>query len=203
MDHSSRCPICLESPYLEPCVTTCGHTFCKECITAAILFSGDTSCPYCRQSVSLFEVKMTENGEPVLKQPSAILGGIYKQGGMVGLASYHFESPESCFISYESEACMMWPSLENGDRPPPKKFFVNPVINEAEKTFTGDIIWSPTRWNGDAMWCYEMKFSDDYSQIVGGHVMAYNSIENGELNETLYFGTHLAYERHQECDLNA
>ena len=71
---------------------------------------------------------------------SKIIGRVYVQGNTVGLASYHFNSINDCYISYSSPQCSMWPALDNGDRPPTRKPFVNISIDEVKRTFRGDII---------------------------------------------------------------
>ncbi len=35
------------------------------------------------------------------------------------------------------------------------------------RTFTGTIDWSPTSWQGDQRWVYQMYFSKDLEQIIG------------------------------------
>lgn len=46
-----ECAICLESPQdKQPCVTPCGHLFCRQCITTAI--QGKKVCPTCQKEVT-------------------------------------------------------------------------------------------------------------------------------------------------------
>ena len=44
--------------------------------------------------------------------------------------------------------------------------------NEETRTFRGTVDWSPTAWQGDQKWVYEMVFSADFDTIVGGGVEA-------------------------------
>ena len=45
------CAVCLD-PFVEPLETSCGHTFCKQCIHDLTT----NSCPQCRQIIDLDEV---------------------------------------------------------------------------------------------------------------------------------------------------
>ena len=117
------------------------------------------------------------------------------QGNTLGLASYHFESEENCYISYSSPQCQQWPDLENGERPPAKKQFVNISVDEEQRVFKGDIVWAPTSWHGDVLWRYKMRFSEDYGTIIGGKVEAFDAVENGNIRDTHVFGVNLIYKR--------
>ena len=46
----ATCPVCLDTPD-EPCVTTCNHWFCAECISMSI--SRNPRCPLCRTAISI------------------------------------------------------------------------------------------------------------------------------------------------------
>ena len=198
--HSLICPICFDS-LMSPCETPCGHFFCKSCIIA-VLLSENKTCPYCRTPINAYVLKIVESGEFLLKRANKIEGSVYIQGGTLGLASYHFDSvPDNCYISYESDRCKFWPSLANGERPPEKKYFINCELNEEARTFRGDIEWHPTDWQGDALWRYEMYFSEDYEFISGGQVVAYDAVENGNVKETHTFGINLHYKRYAENNL--
>ena len=60
------------------------------------------------------------------------------QHGEKGVASYHFDSPDNCYISYEN-APVGW-VLADGSHPPAQKPFVNPRYHEATRTFTGKFV---------------------------------------------------------------
>lgn len=49
-ENTLTCPICHKLFY-EPVTTTCGHTFCKECLSRAVDFT--QACPYCRATLRL------------------------------------------------------------------------------------------------------------------------------------------------------
>ena len=138
-----------------------------------------------------------ENHVSTLLQPKplTIFGSIYVQGGTNGLASYHFDSEDDCYISYASPECSHWPDLEDGTRPPVKKNFVNYSFDLAERIFTGEIYWTPVAWNGDKRWCYTMKFSEDFDTIESGQCITYNMVEDGDQNRIHRFGVQLVYKR--------
>jgi hypothetical protein len=46
----ATCPVCLDTPD-DPCVTTCNHWFCAECISMSI--SRNPRCPLCRTAISI------------------------------------------------------------------------------------------------------------------------------------------------------
>jgi hypothetical protein len=46
----AMCPVCLDTPD-DPCVTTCNHWFCAECISMSI--SRNPICPLCRTTISV------------------------------------------------------------------------------------------------------------------------------------------------------
>ena len=62
---------------------------------------------------------------------TSILGSTYiqKEGG-VGYASYHFEEGGEAYISYENPLCAVFPNLDDGSRPPARKYFTCPMYDE-------------------------------------------------------------------------
>ena len=121
--------------------------------------------------------------------PTTIFGSVYVQGGGLGVASYHFQDPDDCYISYEN-APSSW-KLDNGESPPAVKPFDSPLFDAASRTFTGVVDWSPTTFGGDARWEYTMVFSDDFGYVFGGEVRAFDA--SGEQTYTLLFGIDLHY----------
>lgn len=184
----SECPICYQE-FTEKCTTQCQHSFCKKCIIQ-VLLADNSSCPYCRDDISPYSLKL-ENGDPLLVQPTTIFGEVYIQGDTEGLASYHFNSPDDCYISYESPDCSDWPDLSDGSRPPMKKPFENAVYSEDTRTFSGIINWSPINWKEDAMWVYTMVFSEDFSCIPHGAVVCFN--DEKKVTKTWLFDQDLGY----------
>ncbi len=51
IDPELICNIC-ESPFNDPCCTSCDETFCRKCIMQWIQ-KGNSSCPHCRRSLSI------------------------------------------------------------------------------------------------------------------------------------------------------
>ena len=108
-----------------------------------------------------------------MQRLDTILGQTYIQGNQEGLASYHFNFPLTVendqggsYISYET-APPMW-KLQNGDKPPNKKYFDNPKYDADTRTFTGLIDWKENPFHGDYLWEYTMIFSADFTKIEGG-----------------------------------
>ena len=60
--------------------------------------------------------------------------------------------------------------MDNGDKPPDKKYFDDPVFINTDRTFKGNIDWRATPFNGSKYWVYVIEFSEDYKIIKGGCV---------------------------------
>ena len=56
-----------------------------------------------------------------------------------GVASYHFDSPEQCYISY-ANAPETW-LLDDGSKPPRQKDFELMSYEPSSRTFKGTINW--------------------------------------------------------------
>ena len=199
-----QCPVCLLK-FNHKCTTPCNHEFCKDCIIQSIQHSirnrNRTVCPFCRTDIKVYDIKI--NGVPLIeRQPKTIYGSIYVQGSEVGLASYHFESEEDCYISYSSQNCSMWPPLDDGSRPPAKKPFESMVFDLETRTFRADIVWAPNSWFKIKKWKYLMEFSEDFDVICGGIVLQYEEMQNTEPKDSWIYGDSLSYSRHyQELDI--
>ena len=173
-----ECPICLQQ--LEaPCITQCEHIFCSDCFVRA-LKQGEVhhrrQCPYCRSPVSLFSTIEVSSGSPLRRQEvDSIFGNTWLQHGQPGVASYHFESPLDCYISY-TNAPPEW-LLDDGSAPPARMPFVDPSYDAASRTFHGVIQWGSNPFNGSSRWEYQMVFSEDFSTICGGQMRAYNQVD--------------------------
>eukprot|EP00929_Paragymnodinium_shiwhaense_P015660 TRINITY_DN123754_c0_g1_i1.p1 TRINITY_DN123754_c0_g1~~TRINITY_DN123754_c0_g1_i1.p1 ORF type:complete len:468 (+),score=51.70 TRINITY_DN123754_c0_g1_i1:81-1484(+) len=108
--------------------------------------------------------------------PSSIYGNVYVQGAVYapyleGVASYHFDSPEDCYISY-NRAPEAW-VLADGSRPPAKKPFRKTSYDPQTRTFKGTIYWAPHSFAGSNRWEYTMRFNDDFTYIEMGEMQAY------------------------------
>mmetsp|Transcript_38782 Transcript_38782/g.128051 ORF Transcript_38782/g.128051 Transcript_38782/m.128051 type:complete len:477 (-) Transcript_38782:62-1492(-) len=192
---AEECPICMGA-LVDPCRTRCGHIFCSECLKQSFPAETATSagrCPLCRGAISLFSTVSIAT-ESALRPPalSTIFGTTFLQGGRPGVASYHFEAPDDCFISYES-APAAW-TLDDGSRPPPRKPFLGPSYDAASRTFTGSVDWSGGTINGgDARWEYRLVFSESMNVIEGGGSWCYG--EDGGLRAHRTFPDNLVYWR--------
>ena len=86
--------------------------------------------------------------------------------------------------------------LDNGDSLPAVKPFDSPLWDAASRTFTGVIDWSPTTFGGNARWEYKIVFSEDFREISGGEVRAFDAA--GELDHTSRYGQDLRYKLYVE-----
>ncbi|CAE7554092.1 unnamed protein product [Symbiodinium sp. CCMP2592] len=121
-----------------------------------------------------------------------IWGQVYVQaGGGLGFASYHFHQGE-CYISYERANDNTFPKLDDGSQPPAKKYFEEVAYDPDTRCFRGVIDWSPSSWQGDEKWVYNMVFSADLDSIVAGTVHAIPANKAKQTKE-LRFGVNLHY----------
>ena len=127
---------------------------------------------------------------------SPIWGAAYMQGGLLGLASYHFRGPDDCYISYEA-APPDW-LLDDGTRPPAVKRFESPSWDADTRTFVGAIDWSAAPFGGDARWEYTIVFSEDFATVAGGEVRAFDAAGARRRHRTRRFGRDLHYELYVE-----
>lgn len=124
-------------------------------------------CPLCRQPVSLYS--LVDATGTALSSPdiTSLYGGVFVQMGTLGLASYHFESEDNCYISYAS-APPNW-KLEDGTPVPEKKLWVDTSFDLATFTFRGRIDWDPA-FGGSSRWDYTIVFAENFSGVIGGRV---------------------------------
>jgi hypothetical protein len=125
----------------------------------------------------------------------SIYGHIYEQQSTIGLASYHFVSPENAYISYAA-APKSW-RLADGSPPPAQKHTVSPSYDRdvASRTFHGTIFWGTNHLAGNsAYWMYEMRFSSDLRTIDSGVVRSF-ALDGTEDRDPIRFGIDLVYEQ--------
>ncbi|KAL3913859.1 MAG: hypothetical protein SGPRY_007829 [Prymnesium sp.] len=187
------CPICL-CPLSDAVRTKCNHLYCLSCFTHATKERTSryraAQCSVCRRQVSLYSTFHVESGEPILKpKMQSIFGSVYVQGGMPGVAAYHFDSPDDCYISY-SHAPASW-QLADGTPPPAKKPFLSPTYDASSRTFRGTVDWSDNLFRGDYRWEYEMVFAESLMIICDGWNKAYDA--QGNLLNTSRFPHELRY----------
>lgn len=125
------------------------------------------TCPLCRAHTSVFNLR--DAGGSLLAEPetTTLFGCVFVQGGTLGLASYHFDAPEDCYISY-ANAPRSW-RLDDGSAPPSKKEWAECSFDAGTLTFRGVVHWDPP-FGGMNRWDYEMIFSEDFVGIIGGQV---------------------------------
>ena len=90
------------------------------------------------------------------------------------MASYHLNEDES-YISY-SAAPPSW-RLDDNSAPPLKKPFLSQTYDPAIRTFRAIVDWTSVNFHGDAKWIYRMVFSEDFTRIESGEVIAYGPRE--------------------------
>lgn len=127
----------------------------------------------------------------------SLWGNTFCQALKVGLASYHFLSPQDgAYISYENPLCARWPSLDDGTPVPSQVYFRNMSFDETEKIFRGTIEWQQdhgTTWQGCSKWIYEMKFDSEYTCIISGGVKSIHFGNDLDEVDMSTFGADLVY----------
>lgn len=133
---------------------------------------------------------------------NTLWGNVFIQGHVVGLASYHFISPDGegvdgAYISYENPACSNWPPLANGSPVPSRVPFVDTSFDDNSRTFRGTIPWMnryQTTWSGCTSWHYEIVFDTEFTCILSGTVKMNHSEEGHAVrSDVSNYGTHLVY----------
>ena len=121
--------------------------------------------------MSLYDTVDADGGAPLATPAVAtIFGSAFLQNGRPGVAAYHFDGPDDCYISYAS-APDAW-RLDSGEKLPARKPFEAPRWDAATRTFVGAIDWSAAPFGGDARWEYTIIFSEDFGTVTGGEVRA-------------------------------
>ena len=192
-----ECAVCL-GELVRPCRTACGHSYCAECLRSTFKSRRPWNrgrCPLCRAAVSLYDTVDADGGAPLATPAVAtIFGSAFLQNGRPGVAAYHFDGPDDCYISYAS-APDAW-RLDSGEKLPARKPFEAPRWDAATRTFVGAIDWSAAPFGGDARWEYTIVFSEDFATVAGGEVRAFDAA--GEATDTHRFGRELHYELYVE-----
>lgn len=178
--NEGECPICLGT-LDRACQAPCGHIYCRECIISVMEMrppNWSGSCPLCRRHISVYNLRDEANSVLLQPEVTSLYGNAFVQAGGLGMASYHFDSPEECYISY-ANAPASW-KLADGTPPPAKKPWVDYSFDSATLTFRGKILWDPA-FNGMRQWDYEIVFAEDFIGVVGGQVKMVT--EAGETSE--------------------
>lgn len=103
-------------------------------------------------------------------------GRIYTQFGQVGLASYHFDTPQKCFINWDT--CPKewtfddgsWMGLPESGAGSGTAQFELPYFDLVTRTFTG-IIMLPAPLDGNVRLKFRMVFSPSLDYIVDGEIV--------------------------------
>jgi len=167
------CAVCLE-PYDQACISWCSHTFCRTCILKTLVHRKPSSavassCPLCRKSLSVYTLRDRESGQMLAApQATSIFGLVFTQQSSLGVASYHFDSPKDCYISYSDKTCSRW-CLDDGSQLPQRVYFRNKTWNARTRLFTGCVYWV-TGFRGARRWNFEMYFDEHFYCITSGKV---------------------------------
>lgn len=119
-------------------------------------------------------------------------GKVFVQRSGLGVASYHFESDNLCYISY-SNAPKTW-ILDDGEQLPAKKEFEGIFYDKNKRIFAAWVIWSDpeeSTFKGDERWLYQIQFNEDCTEIVAGTFLALD--EDAQITQIQRFGVELKY----------
>ena len=132
-------------------------------------------------------------------EPGSPFGRIYFNANIdknhaVGKASYHFQTPDKCFISYDT-APDEWKfddgSLIRAGMPIIK--IESTTFDAATRTFTGLVFLPKPAFNGELRWKFSIVFSEDFAETTGGAVAASKLPQDGlfvsDWTKTMSFGT--------------
>lgn len=167
----TECALCMED-FKDECQAPCAHVFCRECILKAMemnppVWRGD--CPLCRRPLSVYTLRDVSSGAALATPEfTTIFGLVFIQAGGIGVASYHFDAEDDCFISYRN-APDAW-RLADGAELPAKKSFSQFSWNAESRLFHGVVEWDPP-FGGNSRWDYEIFFAEDFSGVVDGKVL--------------------------------
>ncbi|CAK0847296.1 unnamed protein product, partial [Prorocentrum cordatum] len=162
------CSVCL-GELEDACSAPCGHAFCRRCILGVLRSSPPEwsgLCPLCREYTSVFNLRSSDGQRLVAPRAEAPWGSVFVQGGGIGVASYHFDAEDDCYISYARAPG--W-KLDDGSSPPARKPWTAVQYDPQKFVFRGVVEWSPA-FGGTVRWDYRLHFAEDFSAIIGGSV---------------------------------
>ena len=117
-----------------------------------------------------------------LANASSPFGKVYTQclnGNCYGLgvASYHFESPELVWINWEEF------NFTINSQPIKKKQFEQTEFDENNRTFYGKIIFEDSLdqppHRGESLWDFKMIFDENYEKIIEGELIIHHRFGRG------------------------
>jgi len=196
-----ECCICLgEISQGDLAEAPCGHKFCRECILKTLgmkppEWSG--GCPLCRAHISVYNLRNTQGTCMMTPDVHSLYGCVFVQQGGIGVASYHFDAEDECYISY-ANAPRGW-RLDDGSRPPAKKPWTNVRYDPLKLTFHGTVEWDPP-FGGCVRWIYRIVFAEDFIGVIGGEVQSFTADGTSETQDFRapwedFWDPHLAYLR--------
>lgn len=157
-----------------------------------------------RGGILLLQQRVCQSVKPTYHEGSP-WGNVFVQFHTVGLASYHFISPDGenedgAYISYESVRCSDWPPLDDGSPVPSRVPFTNRSYDPETRTFRGTISWFETYgtcWQGNALWLYEIVFDSEFLCIISGGVTMSSDEQLMSTSHNIHqphnYGEHLNY----------
>ncbi|KAH9250064.1 hypothetical protein BASA81_012110 [Batrachochytrium salamandrivorans] len=176
----SECCACLQTRATFR--LACGHRHCLDCYERAAL-NQDNAFLTCAECMFLPLPTALANAE-LFTPPRNPLNQFYTQHHAFGYATYWIDSkPNKSYIHYSHRVA--W-RLDNGDRPPARKFFRNALYDSNTRTFRGVVEWAEG-FGGDAKWEYEMVFSRDFMTIQSGRVLKSPSLFVNRFGEALRY----------------
>lgn len=163
---------------------------------------------------------MQQSKAPVqMCQPCTVFGQVYVSVGdtEIGIGSYHFVSEDEAYISYENDKCKrFFPRLDTrgrpdaglGERLPRRMAFRDASYDPIKHTFKGTVSFScdlgtyenVRTVDGVEQEEYEMVFSDDLEEIVGGQCGSFypNASKSHRCDR---FGIELRYVRWRQSEI--
>lgn len=175
--------------------TDSNYLFCSEdqaiiSTDGAEILAEDT-CAECGKCLDTGEACSTPHCFDILS------GSLYVNPHLgPGFASYHFDAIDDSYLSYENAPAFML--LDDWSSMPSAKEFEGAVFNEATRTFTATVTWpvphpSHIPFVSVGKEEYTMIFSEDFSEISGGHMDAFDA--DGTELYSFDYGNFLVYQR--------
>lgn len=171
-----ECCICLgDISQAELAEAPCGHQFCRQCILKTLGMKAPEwsgGCPLCRAHISVYNLRDVHGTCFIAPDVRSVYGCVFVQQGGRGVASYHFDAEDDCYISY-ANAPPEW-KLDDGSRPPNKKPWANAHYDLQKWTFHGTVEWDPP-FAGSRKWVYRIVFAEDFVGVIGGEVQSFKA----------------------------
>ena len=184
----AECDLCHNEISL-PLQANCGHSFCINCLRKMTTSKKNILCR-CEERNLLQQAHIIQpnNKYSLFVPPKNPFNQIYVQGKLLGIASYWFdEKLDQSYIYYDSKQ-IPW-SLDDGTKPPERKYFENVSYDSETQVFNGTINW-PIPFYQSTKWIYRIRFSLDFTYLESGSVYSYNG---SLLEDTKHYEQQLFY----------